>query len=160
MAGPHALEIRRAETADARIISDLVIRTLRETNSRHYSLDLLEGVIANFSSDKVALRMADRIVLVAADEGDLVGTASLHENWVRSVFVRPDRQGQGIGARLIESVLAIAVEQRLGQVTVPSSINAEAFYGKLGFVHLRDEFQGAERVILMTKTLPSQTEQG
>lgn len=160
MAGRHALEIRRATPADALIISDLIVRTLRETNARYYSADILDGVIANFSSDKVALRMADRIVLIAVNEGEIVGTASLHGNWVRSVFVRPDRQGQGIGARLMESVLAIAVEQKIGQVTVPSSVNAEAFYGKLGFVHLRDEFQGAERVILMTKALPSQIEQG
>ncbi|POR51879.1 GNAT family N-acetyltransferase [Bosea psychrotolerans] len=160
MAGKHVLEIRRATSADAQIISDLIIRTLRETNARYYSPDILETVIANFSSDKVALRMGDRSVLIAMTERDIAGTASLHGNWVRSVFVRPDRQGQGIGARLMESVLAIAAEQGLGQVTVPSSVNAEGFYAKLGFVHLRDEFHGAERVILMTKVLLSQIEQG
>lgn len=158
---PHnAVTIRQATIDDAPAISAVVIRTLRETNAKFYTAEMIEAAAANFSVDQVKARMAERVVLVATIAGIVVGTASLHQTTVRTVFVSPDRQGQRIGERLMESVLAIAAEQGLGQVTVPSSINAEGFYAKLGFVHLRDEFHGAERVILMTKALLSQIEQG
>jgi N-acetylglutamate synthase-like GNAT family acetyltransferase len=148
-----ALHFRKATAADAAGISRLVIRTLRETNASYYDEHVLASVIANFSAERVTARMVDRTTLVATMGHDLVGTASLHGAVVRSVFVAPDRQGRGIGAELMRRLFAIAGTLDIYRLTVPSSINAEGFYRRLGFEHLRDEFEGAERMILMSKML-------
>jgi hypothetical protein len=39
------------------------------------------------------------------------------------------------------------------KLSVPSSITAEAFYAKLGFVPVRDVHHGTERTILMERRL-------
>lgn len=158
---PHgAVEIRQATPADVEEISAVVLRCLRETNAQYYAADIMASVIENFSPEKIAARLADRIVWVAIVESTIIGTASLHGSWVRSVFVRPDRQGLGIGARLMQVIEDCADAQGIGQISVPPSINAEGFYRRLGFTHLRDEFHGQERVIVMVKSLASATEQG
>lgn len=150
-----AVEIRQATLADVDEISAVVLRCLSETNAQYYDADTLAAVAENFSPSRVAARLTERTVLVARVENAIVGTASLHGTWVRSVFVRPDRQGGGIGARLMRAIEERAGAQGIRQITVPSSINAEGFYRRLSFVHLRDEFQGRERVILMVKSLAS-----
>lgn len=163
MAGPMfhgAIEIKPATPADVEEISAVVLRCLRETNAQHYSADVIASVIENFSPDKIAARFADRLVLVATAKGEIIGTASLHGAWVRSVFVRPDQQKHGIGTRLMRAIEERAEAQGIRQISVPSSINAEGFYRRLGFAHLRDELHGQERVIVMAKSLTSVSEQG
>ncbi|RXT46134.1 hypothetical protein B6S44_25170 [Bosea sp. Tri-44] len=155
-----AVEIRQATPADVEEISAIVLRCLRETNAQYYAASIMASVIENFSPEKIAARLVDRIVLVATVESGIIGTASLHGSWVRSVFVRPDGQGLGIGARLMQAIEECADAQGTRQISVPSSINAEGFYRRLGFVHLRDELQGQERVIVMVKLLTPSTEQG
>jgi GNAT superfamily N-acetyltransferase len=150
-----AIEIKQAPLADADEISAVVLRCLRETNARYYAPDVLASIAENFSVAKIAARMADRTVLVATIDNAVVGTASLQGTWVRSVFVSPDRQGTGVGARLMQAIEELAGARDIEQITVPSSINAEGFYRRLGFAHLRDEFHGQERVILMVKSLVS-----
>lgn len=154
------IEIRPATPADVEEISAVVLRCLRETNAQHYSADIIASAVENFSPEKVAARLIDRMVLVATVERAIIGTASLHGSSVRSVFVRPDRQGRGIGTHLMKAIEDCAEARAVDQLFVPSSINAEGFYRRLGFRHLRDEAQGQERVIVMVKSLPSAAEQG
>lgn len=151
--------IHGANLGDASSISDLVLRTLRESNAAFYPPDVLASVMANFSAEKIAARMADRLVLIAENADAIVGTASLQKDWVRSVFVSPDRQGLGIGRRLMTRIEQVALDRRIRQLVVPSSINAENFYRKLGYLRLRDVLNDGERIIMMAKTL-SVSEQG
>jgi len=47
----------------------------------------------------------------------------------------------------------IALDIGLHMLTVPSSITAETFYAKLGFVGVRDNYDGEERTIIMERRL-------
>jgi GNAT superfamily N-acetyltransferase len=92
-------------------------------------------------------------VLVATIGSRLVGTASLDGNVVRTVFVTPDVQGRGVGSRLMAEIERIARERDIRSLTVPSSVTAERFYARLGFMALRDSYHGAERTIIMERML-------
>jgi N-acetylglutamate synthase-like GNAT family acetyltransferase len=152
--------IRRAKAGDAAAISTLVIRTLHETNATFYTAAVIESVAANFSVEQVAARMAERFVLVATIADRVVGTASLEQGTIRTVFVSPDRQGRRIGAALMARIVDIAREQGLDSLTVPSSINAEPFYRKLRFGYLRDRIEGDERIVIMGRTIAPAGERG
>lgn len=143
--------IRIATIADAEAISALVIRTLGATNAHHYSPRLIREIAANFSPDHVASRFEGRMVWVASIDEAIVGTASLEKNWVRTVFVDPARQGRGVGKALMAELFETVSRAAIEELFVPSSINAEGFYRRLGFQHLRDEFRGEERIILMMR---------
>lgn len=149
--------VRIASVADARVISALVIRTLSETNARHYSPELIEKIAANFSPEQVASRFDGRTVWTATIDDVIVGTASLERNWVRSVFVDPAWQGRRVGKALMTTLFGAARRAGVDALFVPSAINAEGFYRRLGFEHLRDEFRGEERIILMTRRLDRTT---
>ena len=130
-------------------------RALRETNARDYSPEIIERIVANFTPPDLTARMADCLMLVATIGDEIIGTASLRADSVRGMYVRPDCQGRGVGAALMHKIEKQAKVRGLETLGVPSSITAEGFYRKRGFVPVRDEFYGAERTVIMTKTLGS-----
>ena len=83
-----------------------------------------------------------RHYLVAVDSDEVVvGYAGLcdypDEAWVQTMAVAPAAQGQGLGARLLEALLAEA--ERRGQRTVRLEVRADndaaqALYARHGFV--------------------------
>ncbi|VVN42552.1 GNAT family N-acetyltransferase [Pseudomonas fluorescens] len=146
-------QIRIATGEDAAIISELIVRTLRESNGRDYSPDVIAQVQRSFSPQAIPGLLDKRQVYVATLNQHIVATASLDQDVVRSVFVEPGCQGKGLGKRLMEKLESVAVSQGYTKLHVPSSITAEGFYRSLGFDRIRDEYHGAERTIIMQKRL-------
>ena len=145
--------IRRAELFDADAISQVIILALKETNSKDYNSLLIEEIKKNFTPDRVIELINKRQVFVAttAEKDNVIGTASLEGDAIRSVFVSPNMQRKNIGTMLMGYLENIAKEQNIRCLTVPSSVTAERFYLKLGYKALRDEYYGEERTIIMEK---------
>ncbi|SEI17428.1 GNAT family N-acetyltransferase [Pseudomonas fuscovaginae UPB0736] len=145
--------VRPATSKDATSISRVVIAALRESNSQDYPPDIIAQVERSFAPEVVTAQLAKRRVFVALLGENIIGTASLDGNVVRSVFVEPAHQKGGIGRHLMEVIHAAAACDGIEAVRVPSSITAEKFYAALGYQKVRDEFHGAERTIVMEKQL-------
>ena len=93
--------IRPAVEDDADGISAVILRALRETNAKDYTDEIIERVERSFSPSAVLRLIGRRTVFVAAFGSRIVGTASLDESVVRTVFVAPDAQAKGIGKLLM-----------------------------------------------------------
>ena len=145
------VRIRLATTSDAEAISRMIIRALRETNAADYPAEVIAALIGRFSPERVVQRMQERQVLVALTGSDIVGTAALQGDLVRTVFVDPDWQRQGIGSRLMRTIEALATD--VAALTVNASTTAESFYGRLGFLRVREQVHDGERTIIMTKPI-------
>ena len=146
-------QIRLATALDAAAISLVTIRSLRESNAQDYSPEVIARVEQTFSPQGILGLMAQRQVYVATVDQQVVATASLDKDVVRSVFVDPHYQGRGIGRQLMGVIHVAAVDAGLDVLRVPSSITAEGFYTELGYRKIRDEFHGDERTIIMHKRL-------
>ena len=148
-------EIRLARESEAEAISVVILSALRETNAKDYSQDIIARVEQSFDPASVRSLMGNRTVFVAIRSGEVVGTASLDGAVVRTVFVSPSVQGQGVGIRLMAEIERTARTNNIALLTVPSSITAEPFYAKIGFKAVRDSYHGDERTITMELTLES-----
>jgi ribosomal protein S18 acetylase RimI-like enzyme len=86
-------------------------------------------------------------VLVATDEGELIGylvrgpwlqlESAAHVAEVRGIAVAPDRQGEGIGARLLEAAIERAREEGIRKLVLrvlSSNPGARRLYERRGFV--------------------------
>lgn len=145
--------IRSARPEDAEGISRVIISALHDTNARDYSDAVVGRVEQSFSATAVLDLLMRRHVLVAIHQEGIVGTASLDDRVVRTVFIDPRYQGRGIGRTLMVEIVRVAVERDIAVLTVPSSVTAEPFYLKLGFTTLRDSYHGEERTIVMERPL-------
>lgn len=146
-------QLRRANHADAPAISDVIIAALRESNAQDYPAEVIAMVEQSFSAGAVEHLLARRKVYVATVDGQVVGTASLDGDVVRSVFIAPQYQGRGVGRQLMAAIHGAALGAGLAALKVPSSITAEGFYAALGYAKVRDEHHGAERTVVMRKVL-------
>ena len=145
--------IRPALENDAGEISVVILRALRETNAKDYTREIIERIERSFSPNAVLELMGKRMVLVATIGSRIVGTASLDGSVVRTVFVAPDIQAQGVGKLLMAEIERAARERSIAMLTVPSSVTAAAFYARLGFRAVRDSYHGDERTIIMERSL-------
>jgi N-acetylglutamate synthase-like GNAT family acetyltransferase len=147
------LEICSAAEVHVEGISAVILDSLRTTNAKDYDPDIIERIAQNFSPPRVQALLGKRDVMVALLGGRVVGTAGLDGDVIRTVFVAPDVQGSGVGRRLMHELERRARTKGIAKLSVPSSITAEPFYAKLGFVPVRDAWHGAERTILMERRL-------
>ena len=145
--------IRPALENDADEISAVVLRALRETNAKDYTDEIIERVERSFSPSAVLQLIGKRTVFVATVGSRVTGTASLDGSVVRTVFVAPDAQAQGIGKLLMAEIERTARERNIPSLTVSSSVTAQPFYARLGFKALRDSYYGDERTIIMERSL-------
>ncbi|TPG79994.1 GNAT family N-acetyltransferase [Pseudomonas mandelii] len=143
--------IRLATPKDAAAISQVIIQSLRQSNALDYPPEVITQVEKSFSAEAIRTLLNQRQVFVATIDNRVVATASLDQDVVRSVFVEPSHQGVGFGRQLMATLQSVAQDARIEVLRVPSSITAEAFYFKLGYRKVRDEFHGAERTIIMER---------
>jgi predicted N-acetyltransferase YhbS len=147
------LEICTATAAHAPGISAVIRDSLWTTNIKDYTQDVIERIAQNFTPIHVQALIEKRDVIVALLGQRVVGTAGLDGNVVRTMFVAPEVQNKGIGRRLVHELEHRARAKGITTLSVPSSITAEPFYAKLGFVAVRDSYHGAERTIVMERRL-------
>jgi len=145
--------IRLATKDDATAISRIVIAALRESNAQDYPPEVIARVEKSFTPEAVSALLDKRRVFVASIHGVPIATASLDGDVVRTVFVEPKYQGCGVGRKLMETIHTQALNADILSLLVPSSLTAEGFYASLGYRKIRDELHGAERTIVMEKSL-------
>jgi GNAT superfamily N-acetyltransferase len=151
------VDIRRATAGDAEAVYEIVLRALRETNARDYPASVIDRLVLTLPKGVVS-KLEEWQAYVAVVDGRVVGTVSLNGKTVRAVFVHPDYQGRGIGAKLMDVVENAAKLQSERTLGVQSSITAQEFYAKRGFKIVREAFYGEERTIVMSKDISSPSE--
>ena len=148
-----ALTIRPATPADVAALSELIRRTVRRSNAADYAAPVVELIAANHAPDKVAQRLVERDVFVCLEGHRIVGTIGLESDKLRSLFVEPDLQGRGVGARLVAHLEAHARQAGVAELHLSSSITARGFYQRLGYRMIRFDERHDGSTFLMSKML-------
>ncbi|PNG35895.1 MULTISPECIES: GNAT family N-acetyltransferase [Pseudomonas] len=146
-------QVRPALEADAARVSQVILAALLTSNAQDYPAHVIERVQDSFTPDAVLQLMRRRQMFVALVDGKLLGTASLDGRAVRSVFVDPAYHGHGLGRQLMAAVEQAALDSGLTSLVVPSSVTAEGFYARLGFVRVREHYEGEELTLIMERGL-------
>jgi GNAT superfamily N-acetyltransferase len=141
------LVLREATAADARAIAKLHAESWRLHYRGAYSDDYLDHAV--FEERDAAWRerfstpAENQFVVVAEDDGELVGFACAFggddERWgtlLDNIHVRAERQGTGVGARLVAEVVAWCraryPDRGLYLWVLGQNVRAQGFYGRLG----------------------------
>ena len=136
----YAMLIRRFVPEDAQAVSELIIKTMRVSNARDYSTEDMETLIQHQRSEDVLQKASRTHFYVAENEGAIIGCGAIGPNWgskeescLFTIFVAPDRQGQGIGRSIVEVLERDEYALRAKRIEVPASITGLEFYRKLGY---------------------------
>jgi len=134
--------IREYRESDAPQVGILIAHTYRECNlmelsseDQHKSL----GPFAYARSDEPAHQeeivrvLRTEMILVAEDAGDVVGVLRGRWDRLQSLFVRGDRQRQGVGRMLVERFEAECRRQQSGVIRLASTLNGAPFCLCMGY---------------------------
>ena len=138
----ESYSVRRFKTEDAQVLSELIIRTLRITNSKDYSPEYIEKDVKMFSPEFVIHRASWTHFYVVCAGERIVGCGAIGAYWgsevessLFNIFVDPDYQGKGVGRRIIETLEQDEYFLRARRIEIPASITACEFYKKMGYTH-------------------------
>ena len=101
------------------------------------------------------------VVLVAIEDGRVVGTASLVDDdelplaaepgpWVAAVFVDPLQRGRGVGSALVRAALERARELGFARVFLYTQTGAD-WYGRMGWERVRNAALGDANVTVLSR---------
>lgn len=145
--------VREATTDDIAGIRQVALRAYPDTYDEQLADETLQSVLQEWYSREELEELMERedvTVLVAEDSG-VVGFCAVSwdppESELENIYVDPDRQGEGVGSRLLEAALdALPTEvARVGVGLLAANDGAADFYESHGFEKSReveDDFFG------------------
>jgi GNAT superfamily N-acetyltransferase len=136
------IAVRPYRESDAESVGILIADTFSEYNLSDMSPEQRDQLLGPFlharsagKSHRQAIAEATRaeIVLVAEDDGQVVGVLRGRADKLQSLFVHGDRHRQGIGRRLVERFERACVRQGATVIRVQATLYAVPFYLKMGY---------------------------
>lgn len=136
------MNIRRFTISDAQETAAMIAKTLRISNVKDYTPEMMEECVLSLSSEKLIERAGWLHFYVVENENRIIGCGGIGPYWGKAdesslftIFVDPDCQGKGIGRAIINTLEQDEFYLRAKRVEIPSSITAVNFYKKFGYDH-------------------------
>ncbi len=134
------MEIRRFRPVDAQETAQVVITTLRVSNSKDYPMEYIDYNITSHSPEILLRRAEEGHMYVVCDGSRIVGCGAIAPYWgsetesiLLTIFVLPEYQGKGVGRLIIETLEQDEYFLRADRIEIPASITGVEFYKKMGY---------------------------
>ena len=148
------MNIRRFASGDAQAVSDVIITTLRISNTRDYPPDMMEELILHMQPEDILKRASWTHFYVAEDAGKIIGCGAIGPYWGKedesslfTIFVLPEYQGRGVGRRIVETLEQDEYALRAKRIEIPASITGLPFYRKMGYDYKNGNDQVDEEML-------------
>lgn len=136
------MNIRRFTISDAQETAAMIAKTLRISNVKDYTPEMMEECVRSLSSENLIERAGWLHFYVVENDNRIIGCGGIGPYWGKTdesslftIFVDPDCQGKGIGRAIINTLQQDEFYLRAKRVEIPSSITAVNFYKKFGYDH-------------------------
>ena len=129
--------IRPIKSSDYEKVEQLIKDAILETNAKDYSKEVIDFML-KVDPFRPRDTANEREYFVATDEG-ICGIIGLKDNEVKTLFVDPKYQGRGVGSSLLSYIESIVLDRGYSISKVYSSVSAKSFYGKHGYVVIRED---------------------
>ena len=134
------ITIRKFEIKDAEAVSALIAKTMRTTNVKDYTAEVIENTISRLTPESIIQRAGWMHFYVVCECDTIIGCGAIGSYWGKldesslfNIFVLPEYQGKGVGRKIVETLEQDEFFLRAKRIEIPSSITASEFYRKLGY---------------------------
>lgn len=153
--------IRKTKIEDAKEISELVINTIKDVNSKDINEQQFKGWLKSNTLEKMKEKLAQksRNRFVIIDNDEIVGYLAmfLEDSSLASLYIKHDVISKGYGKKLLQFAEEFAENNNIDELKVDSSRFAFNFYKSQGYITIKEsivDVNGAKiPVIEMKKKL-------
>ena len=132
------MKIRAATSEDIPALCGLIERSIRQLNAKEHSPEAMELVCALFTEDRLHRDLQRRDMFILENHELLIGTISLGDGKLHSLFVEPDQARKGYGSQLVSHIEDFAHSRNLQKLSLNVSLTAIPFHEKLGYLKLNE----------------------
>ena len=132
--------IRRFTEQDAQAVSELIITTMRISNTKDYPAETMEELVKTETPEHVLQRASWTHFYVAEEAGKIIGCGAIGPYWGKedesslfTIFVLPEYQGKGVGRQIMETLEQDEYFLRAKRIEIPASITGVPFYLRMGY---------------------------
>lgn len=135
------ISIRKGKQEDKEPIWHIHTRAIREVCRSHYAENELAMWADVLEPERYRKSIADGTLLVAEEEGVLIGFGNLNKatSEIEAMYVDPDHIGRGVGIEILQALEGLAAELSLTSLHLSASLNAVGFYEKAGYESRRQK---------------------
>lgn len=126
-------QVRTFRPEDSARVSSIIHQCLDEVNRPYYPSTVIDYMRERTTPDSINDLAQRRTFLVFERDAEVLGVASLENNYIGSVFVDPQAMRNGIGTRLMDAIEDLALVRGEKEVTLGASLNAVDFYRMRGY---------------------------
>jgi GNAT superfamily N-acetyltransferase len=127
------ISVRKFNENDAKSVSNLIRKDLIEINSKDYPQSVIKYMYNEYSPSFLIKVSKEREFLVATISNKIVGSITLFNDYIGTLFVHPKYQKRGIGTLLMQNIETIARKKNISSLKLNSSVNAVDFYINLEY---------------------------
>lgn len=134
------MPVRRAVSEDVHQILNLFYETIQKVNSEDYSEAQIRVWSEARDEETWKKKIQDQYFLVKEVDHEILGFSSIDETgYLDFLYVHAAHQGKGIASALLREISKKAADQGNRTVWTSSSITAQPFFRKHGFVETKKE---------------------
>ena len=132
----QGLGIHPATAADAGRIHAIHTQSVKALCKGHYSSEQIAGWLKNRSPQGYLPGIGRGEMFVATDGFSILGFGQAIPGEIHAIYVAPEYVKQGVGIVLLEQALTAARAGSQRDVYLESTLNAQGFYTRAGFVEV------------------------
>ena len=133
------IQIREFNEEDISAVYKLIQDTIDISYHKVYSKEAIEFFKAHHSKENILDDAVNGYTVIAAREGELLGTTTLFGSNIRRVFVNPRYQHSDVGKLLVQDLEKKAFIKQLTAIDLEASLSSKLFWDSLGFVVLEED---------------------
>lgn len=130
----ESITLRAARAGDGAAVFAVTHQSITALAQGRYSAEQLRGWMGQRSHDDYERAIAKGGMVVACQGDTVVGFVDAEPGEVTRLFVLAQAAGQQLGSRLLAAGLAKAQAPHVQVIKVESTLNAEGFYHRHGFI--------------------------
>ena len=130
------ITLRAACPGEGQVLYEITEASIRGLAASHYSPELIAEWMNGRDVALYEEAIAQGGVTIAVEAAKTLGFVEAAQGEITRLFVWPEAAGQGLGRRLLEQGISMAVE---GEIWLNATLNAAPFYKHCGFMPLRRE---------------------
>jgi ribosomal protein S18 acetylase RimI-like enzyme len=147
--------ISKAQKENVSEIVKIHKKCVQESNSRLYSTVIIEDWLKQINVENVLSQFKNSSWIVMKDNDRLVGFAqySIKDGIIYQIQIAPEYQKKGYGKKLYNYIEKDFTRERQTKIMLNATLNATAFYERLGFKVLESINFGNIEMVKMEKKL-------